>query len=220
MYTMHLMHKSELHIWVGQNIAYERQRLGLSQAALAAAFSERLDRTFDQATLARLEKGRRPLDVLELTELAALLGVGREELLATPSEYRWRRRIDTARSEAFAALHKIEINAAKYFEAAQEEKTAIDDLDFQDNRITVESEPERPDPSLPLRICIKALLEASDSDDDSNLDERARELIERLVTQADWAPTRLGPVTAPVVRLPPSRLGFVVLARDSDSEQD
>lgn len=218
---MHLVHKSELHTWVGLNIAHERQRLGLSQAALAAELSERLDRTFDQATLARLEKGRRPLDVLELTELAALLGVGREELLATPSEYRWRRQIDAARVEAFAALNELEKNASKYFEAAQQEKSRIEDVDFEDARLAVESELDRPDPSLPLRACIRALLEVSGNDADDDLDERARKLIEDLVTAADWAPTRLGPIKAPVVHaVPPSRIRFIRVAGSVDSEHD
>jgi transcriptional regulator with XRE-family HTH domain len=205
---MHLMHKSELRKQVGENIAYERQYRGMSQAALAAALSQRLGRTFDQATVARLEKGRRPLDVFELTELATLLGVHRDELLEPPSEYRWRQSIDRRRAEAHFALQKIGDAAADYYEAAVDEVNIVEGL-ANHVQVDIRAEADRPDPSLPLRVCIEALMQASGADG-GDLDERARKAIEQLVRPDDWAPTRLEPFNPPrVYGLPPLRVRSV-----------
>lgn len=212
---MHLVHKSELHKWVGENIAYERQYRGMSQAALGAALAERLGRTFDQATVARLEKGRRPLDVFELTELAALFGVPREDLLAPPGRYQWRQDIDRERTRAHVALRKIEEAAAEYFDAAVDEANLVNALG-EDAPTDVRMEADRPDPSWPLRACIKALLEASGADAE-DLDERASRAIDDLITPTDWAPTQLGPYNPPrVYGVPPVRTKHIVVESYDD----
>ncbi|NYJ76582.1 helix-turn-helix domain-containing protein [Allobranchiibius huperziae] len=88
---------------------------GWSQIELADRLTQALGKRFDPATLARLEKGKRSIDVGELVVLAEVLQTEPMALLGHPQRLRWRRDIDEARRESRDALRVLSESAARYF---------------------------------------------------------------------------------------------------------
>lgn len=109
------MSVEERRSWVGENVAHVRHGHGWSQIELADRLTQALGKRFDPATLARLEKGKRSIDVGELVVLAEVLQTEPMALLGHPQRLRWRRDIDEARRESRDALRVLSESAARYF---------------------------------------------------------------------------------------------------------
>lgn len=102
---------SEADVTIGANVRHARERANLSQSEVARLMSEAHVPGFHQTTVARIEKGERPLRLAEALELTLILGVSLTDLLRLPEELLLRDRVKVFR-EAEAAL----VSAAYYYE--------------------------------------------------------------------------------------------------------
>lgn len=155
---MSRMHKSEIREWVGENVAAERQDRGWSQAELAKRLREALGRPFDQATVARLEKGRRPVDVGEVQVLAEVFDCTAGQLLDLPHRLNWRRVVNAHRRRADAALEQIEAGARDFYEAMAAEAEVCESLASDLEAPLLLLEVGRPDPKAPVRVVVEQIL--------------------------------------------------------------
>lgn len=94
-----------------QRLREERVNAGLSQEALAAALSERLDDTIYASALARMESGKRSVKLDEAIEICNVLNVDLATMLVAPSE------VERMLQEQRRAL----ISAQEKFETARKE---------------------------------------------------------------------------------------------------
>ncbi|ORL06458.1 helix-turn-helix domain-containing protein [Prescottella equi] len=76
------MQLAETNAIIGEKIAQLRGKAELSQAELASALAEKMGKErIDPTTITRLERGQRPITVMELMALAQVFGVPEESLL-------------------------------------------------------------------------------------------------------------------------------------------
>jgi transcriptional regulator with XRE-family HTH domain len=97
----------------------ERQRAGLSQAALAEQLTARLDYKVDGSSVTRIEKGERGVRLNEAVEIAEVLGVPLTALL------RDRAGIDAEIAELERERSEAADRATLAGEALQRERTAV-----------------------------------------------------------------------------------------------
>jgi transcriptional regulator with XRE-family HTH domain len=100
------------------NLKYARERAGLTQDQLAAKMAE-LGFAFSQATIWKIEQGRRPVRIAEFQALSDVLDEPAYSLFlsASPATYGQRVQVRAARDRIVQASEAIESATAEYLQA-------------------------------------------------------------------------------------------------------
>ena len=125
----------QLNMNVGHNVAAHRRSRGLSQAELATRLAEVLGKKkIDPTTITRLESGKRPTTVDELSALADIFGVSAESLLQTDDSPRAQLRELTTKVQQ--ARRRADESATNLRSAQSELDQAMADLSEFATRLT------------------------------------------------------------------------------------
>jgi transcriptional regulator with XRE-family HTH domain len=178
----------EVNTWIGENVAYERHRLGISQVELANRLGALLGKKTDQATVARLEKGARPVPVHEVFALCQLFGLADRPWLLTepPQRLRWRRTLDAHRDRAARALILLAAQTAEFLEAAEAEQSIVEQLARELDEPMLPMEAGRPQDLDAIRVVVEAFLAHRDRADAAPEVDRAagrREEADRIMAR-------------------------------------
>lgn len=128
---------------IGANLKARRELYGLSQADLAMMLTRTGLKGFHQTTIARIEKGERPLRAAEVVALGRVLETSLEELAESDNAAGARERVRTLldRVTAFkdAAKHLVELRriTAQYLDAVYPEGAPLDEALVELTRIDV-----------------------------------------------------------------------------------
>lgn len=110
------------------NLRQARETQGLSQDELAQRMAER-GFGFGQATIWKIEQGKRPVKISELVALADALGLrGWTVLLSDPRDANRQFQLESAHFRAGAAYSDLKAAAARFLEAQAEVAVAVHDV--------------------------------------------------------------------------------------------
>ena len=104
--------------YFGSRVRNFRKAVGWTQEELAQALADRFSVVLHQTTVAKLESGSRPTNVLEIVALASVLGVSYDDLLPPPdhvphpSEYVQAVKTAFLQAQAMASAAQREVDMA------------------------------------------------------------------------------------------------------------